>query len=227
MSDVKIVEVNLNLSAVNDEIASKIRQRNLETNTYMINLMASPGAGKTTLLLKTIEMIGKEYSIGVMEADIDATVDAEKMQAAGVRSIQVHTNGECAMNASMTQQAIQEFNTEDLDLLILENVGNLVCPAETDTGATANVAILSVPEGDDKPLKYPLMFTVCQVIIISKIDTKEYFPFNDDLVAERIHRINPNARIFYVSAKTGEGMDKWTDWLRQELQGYRKNETNT
>jgi len=155
-----------------------------------------------------------------MEADIDATVDAETMANAGVRSIQVHTGGECAMDAEMTRQALEEFPTEDLDLLFLENIGNLVCPAETDTGASKNIEILSVPEGDDKPLKYPLMFEVCHAVLINKIDTTDYFPFDFDAVEERIHRLNPDCKIFFVSARTGEGMQEWIDWLDSEVTAW-------
>ena len=213
MSDFKVIEVNQSVYAVNDAIAAETREKLKRDKTFMINLMASPGAGKTTTLLQTIKMLDGRYKIGVMEADIEATVDAEIMQNAGVRSIQVHTGGECAMDAEMTAQAMQEFDTADLDLLVMENVGNLVCPAETDTGANANVAILSYPEGDDKPLKYPLMFTVCHVVLINKIDTAEYFDFDDDAVLERIHRLNPEAQVFFVSAKTGEGFEPWIKWL--------------
>lgn len=159
--------------------------------------------------------------MGVMEADIDATVDAEKMQANGVRSIQVHTGGECAMNADMTRQALEEFHTEDLDLLFLENVGNLVCPAEEDVGACRSIEILSVPEGDDKPLKYPLMFQVTQAVLVNKIDTKEYFPFDDEAVTRRIHALNPEAKVFFVSAKTGEGFDEWVRWLAGEVDAWK------
>ena len=218
MAGIKVIDVNVGVFAENDRIAAEVRAQNEANGTFMINLMASPGAGKTTLLLRTIEALRDEYRIGVMEADIDATVDAERMEQAGVQSIQVHTGGECAMDAAMTQQALREFPTEDLDLLILENVGNLVCPAETDTGATRNVAILSIPEGDDKPLKYPLMFQVCHAVIISKTDTRAYFKFNDEAVVERIHQCNPFAEVFFLSAKTGEGMDAWIDWLRRHLQ---------
>ena len=223
MAGIRVIDVNVGVFAENDRIAAEVREQNRQNGTYMINLMASPGAGKTTLLLKTIEALRDRYRIGVMEADIDATVDAEKMAAAGVRSIQVHTGGECAMDAKMTQEAIRKFHTEDLDLLVLENVGNLVCPAETDTGATKNVAILSVPEGDDKPLKYPLMFQVCQAVVISKIDTKGFFRFDEEAVTERIHSHNPDSRVFFLSAKTGEGMDEWISWLKGEIDEY-KNE---
>ncbi len=217
MENVRVIDVHQSVFAVNDVIAEEVRHKMKADHTFMINLMASPGAGKTTLLLRTIEALKSKYKIGVMEADIEATVDAEKMQAAGVKSIQIHTGGECAMNAEMTQQAIMEFDTSELDLLVLENVGNLVCPAETDTGASKNVAILSVPEGDDKPLKYPLMFQVCQAIVISKIDTKGYFEFDDNAVKERIHKHNPSAEIFFLSAKTGAGFDQWIEWIENEM----------
>ena len=217
MGNVRIIDVNMNVFADNDAVAAQIREKNEKDHTFMINLMASPGAGKTSVLLRTLEALKEEYKIGVMEADIEASVDAEKIVAAGGRSIQVHTGGECAMNAEMTRQAMEEFQTEDLDLLILENVGNLVCPAEEDTGATVNVEILSIPEGDDKPLKYPLMFTVCQLILVNKIDTRDYFTFDDEAFFERVKKLNPDAEIIFLSAKTGEGVDQWIDWLRKKL----------
>ena len=222
MTQMKVIEVHQSVYAVNDEIAARTREKLKKEKTFMINLMASPGAGKTTTLLKTIELLDNRYKIGVMEADIDATVDAEKMKEAGVSSIQVHTGGQCAMDAEMTLQALMEFHTEDLDLLVMENVGNLVCPAETDTGASRNVAILSIPEGDDKPLKYPLMFEVCDVVLINKIDTREFFPFDDDAVVERIHMRNPNAKIFFLSAKTGEGFEPWIEWLENEIKEWKR-----
>lgn len=220
MSEFRVIDVHQSVYAINDDIAAEVRSRLKTEKTFMVNLMASPGAGKTTTLLRTIDSLKAKYAIGVMEADIEATVDAEKIEAAGVRSIQVHTGGQCAMDAEMTAQAIEEFQTRDLDLLFMENVGNLVCPAETDTGASVNVAILSVPEGDDKPLKYPLMFEVCQAIIINKIDTKAYFNFDDEKVVERIKARNPFAEIFFVSAKTGEGFDKWINWLNQQVEKW-------
>ena len=220
MGNVRVIDVHQSVFAVNDEIAAKTRKRLKEEKTFMINLMASPGAGKTTTLLKTVEMLDGRYKIGVMEADIDSKVDAEKMNSAGVASIQVHTGGECAMDAEMTLQAIEEFNTAQYDLLFLENVGNLVCPAETDTGASRNVAILSYPEGDDKPLKYPLMFQVCHAVLINKIDTKEYFEFDDEAVVERIHDRNPDAKIFFISAKTGEGFKEWIEWLDTNIKEW-------
>lgn len=216
MSGFKVIDVNVGVFDLNDRIAAEVRQKNKEDHTFMINLMASPGAGKTTTLLRTIQALGPDYKIGVMEADIDATVDAEKMAAAGVRTIQVHTGGECAMDAAMTQQALEEFDTSDLDLLFMENVGNLVCPAEQDTGATVNAVILSLPEGDDKPLKYPLMFQVCQVVLVNKTDTRKFFRFDDQAFVERVHRLNPAARIFFLSAKTGEGFEAWVDWLKEK-----------
>ena len=220
MGNVRVIDVHQSVYAVNDEIAAKTRARLKEEKTFMVNLMSSPGAGKTTTLLRTAKMLGDRYRIGVMEADIDSSVDAEKMAAAGVASIQVHTGGECAMDAHMTMQALDEFDTEELDLLVMENVGNLVCPAETDTGASRNVVILSYPEGDDKPLKYPLMFEVCHVVLINKTDTKEYFDFDDKAVVERIHERNPLAKVFFVSAKTGEGFEEWISWLDNNIKEW-------
>lgn len=217
----QVIEVNESVFAGNDRLADETRQKLKKEGTFLLNVMASPGAGKTSVLLRTIGLLKDRYRMGVMEADIDATVDAEKMQANGVRSIQVHTGGECAMNADMTRQALEEFHTEDLDLLFLENVGNLVCPAEEDVGACRSIEILSVPEGDDKPLKYPLMFQVTQAVLINKIDTKEYFPFDDEAVTRRIHALNPEAKVFFVSAKTGEGFDEWVRWLAGEVDAWK------
>lgn len=221
MCAVRVIDVNMGVFEMNDRIADEVRARNKANGTFMVNLMASPGSGKTTTLLRTIADLRAEYKIGVMEADIDASVDAEKMIEAGVRSIQIHTGGECAMDASMTQQALNEFDTSDLDLLFMENVGNLVCTAEQDTGATVNVEILSLPEGDDKPLKYPLMFTVCQAVIVNKVDTRKFFRFDDEAFIERVHNLNPDAKIFFLSSKTGEGFDAWTGWLREQIEAYK------
>lgn len=218
---IQVIEVNESVFAGNDRLAEETRQKLKKEGTFLLNVMASPGAGKTSVLLRTIGLLKDRYRMGVMEADIDATVDAEKMQANGVRSIQVHTGGECAMNADMTRQALEEFHTEDLDLLFLENVGNLVCPAEEDVGACRSIEILSVPEGDDKPLKYPLMFQVTQAVLVNKIDTKEYFPFDDEVVTRRIHALNPEAKVFFVSAKTGEGFDEWVRWLAGEVDAWK------
>lgn len=222
MGMVKIVNVNQSIYAVNDRIAEETRKKLKAEKTFMINLMASPGAGKTSILLRTIGALKDRYRIGVMEADIEACVDAEKMADAGVSSIQVHTGGECAMNAEMTRQAMEAFGMKDLDLLFLENVGNLVCPAETDTGASKKVAILSIPEGDDKPLKYPLMFEVCDAVLINKIDTREYFSFDDEKAVERIHMRNPGSEIFFVSAKTGEGFEAWYEWLHRNIDEWNR-----
>lgn len=218
---IQVIEVNESVFAGNDRLADETRQKLKKEGTFLLNVMASPGAGKTSVLLRTIGLLKDRYRMGVMEADIDATVDAEKMQDKGVRSIQVHTGGECAMNADMTRQALEEFHTEDLDLLFLENVGNLVCPAEEDVGACRSIEILSVPEGDDKPLKYPLMFQVTQAVLVNKIDTKEYFPFDDEAVTRRIHALNPEAKVFFVSAKTGEGFDEWVRWLAGEVDAWK------
>ena len=215
---VKVIDVNVGIFEENDRIAGEVRAINKRNGTFLVNVMASPGSGKTTTLLRTIDDLGDEYTVGVMEADIDATVDAEKMADAGVHTMQIHTGGECAMDAAMTKAALEEFDTAGLDLIFLENVGNLVCPAETDTGANVNVEILSLPEGDDKPLKYPLMFTVCQAVIVNKIDTRKFFAFDDAAFVERVHSLNPMAEIFFLSAKTGEGFDAWTDWLRNQLE---------
>ena len=220
MGEVRVIDVHTGIFALNDSIAEEVRGKLKAQKTFMVNLMASPGAGKTTLLLRTISALKEDYRIGIMEADIDATVDAEKMENAGVRSIQIHTGGECAMDAEMTKQALEEFPTEDLDVLFLENVGNLVCPAETDTGASRRVAILSTPEGHDKPLKYPLMFEVCDVVLINKIDVASYFDFNCDEVLNNIRLRNPDAKVFFLSAKTGEGFEQWTGWLREEIRDW-------
>lgn len=217
---VKVIDVKVGVFDENNRIADEVRAYNKSKGTLMINIMASPGAGKTTTLLRTIDALKDEYRIGVMEADIEASVDAEKMQAAGVSSIQVHTGGECAMDASMVRQALQEFDTDGIDLLFMENVGNLVCTAEQDTGADYNVEILSVPEGDDKPLKYPLMFSICQCVLINKIDTRKWFAFDDDAVKARIHKLNPDADVLFLSGKTGEGFDQWIGWLRDKLQNH-------
>ena len=207
---VRVIEVHESVFAEKDRIARETRRLLKAQGTFMVNLMASPGAGKTTTLLRTFNVLREEYSCGVMEADIDATVDADRIQAAGVRTIQVHTGGACAMDAVMTRDALQAFDTKDLDLLVLENVGNLVCPAEEDVGASCRVNILSVPEGDDKPLKYPLMFEVCDAVLINKIDAEAYFDFDRERAAANI-----------VSAKTGEGFDAWTDYLRGKIREWK------
>jgi len=220
--EVKVISVNRSVFATNDCLAEEIRQKMKQDKTFFVNVMASPGAGKSTTLLRTIGALKGRYKIGVMEADIDATVDAKKMQQAGVETIQVHTEGECAMNAGMTKKSLESFPSKEYDLLFMENVGNLVCPAEEDTGASLNLEILSYPEGDDKPLKYPLMFTVCQAVIINKIDTKAYFDFDDAAVVDRIHALNPDCKIFFLSAKTGEGFQEWIDYLEEQVQNWQR-----
>ena len=184
-----------------------------------MNLMSSPGSGKTTTLMKTIAVLKDTLKIGVMEADIDSDVDARTVSETGVRVIQLHTGGMCHLDAEMTRQGLEGLNTEDVDLVILENVGNLVCPAEFDTGAVKNAMILSVPEGDDKPLKYPLMFSVCDVVLVNKIDVLPYFDFDLEKCREYVHRRNPQAKVIPICARTGEGMEAWTDWLLQEVRG--------
>ena len=187
MSKVRVIDVHTGIFDENNRIADEIRRQNQADQTFLVNIMASPGAGKTSVLLRTIRELKRQYRIGVMEADIDYAIDAEKMEREDIPAIQVHTGGECAMDAAMTRQALSEFSSKDFDLIFLENVGNLVCPAENDTGASVNVEILSVPEGADKPLKYPLMFQVCQVVLINKIDTKKFFAFDDEALTARIH----------------------------------------
>ena len=217
MERYKIIEVKESVFANNDREAARLREDLKRDKTFLLNLMSSPGSGKTTTLLRTIETLKDELRMGVMEADIDSDVDAEKMAAAGVKSIQLHTGGMCHLDAGMTGQGLKEIGTANLDLVVLENVGNLVCPAEFDTGAVKNAMILSVPEGHDKPLKYPLIFTVCDALIINKIDVLPYFDFDMDKMVEYAHMRNPRLKIFPISAKTGEGVDAWCDWLRRQV----------
>lgn len=223
MEKMKVIEVKQSVFADNDADANKLREQLKEEKTFLLNLMSSPGSGKTTTLVQTINKLSKDLKIGVMEADIDSDVDAWTIsEKTSAKSIQLHTGGMCHLDADMTRQGIKELGTEDLDLAILENVGNLVCPAEFDTGASMNVMILSVPEGHDKPLKYPLIFTVCDALIINKIDVLPYFDFDMEKVKEYAHFRNPDLKIFPISAKTGEGMDAWCDWLREQVQAWNK-----
>lgn len=222
MDKVRIIEIKQSIFANNDAEAERVRQGLKKEKTFLLNLMSSPGSGKTTTLMKTIDLLKDKMKIGVMEADIDSAVDAEKVSETGVKTIQLHTGGMCHLDAGMTEQGLKELGTEDLDLVVLENVGNLVCPAEFDTGAVKNAMILSVPEGHDKPLKYPLIFTVCDALIINKIDVLPYFDFDMDKVVEYAHMRNPKLKIFPVSAKTGEGMKEWTDWLSQQVEEWKK-----
>ena len=205
----------------NDEQADKLRRELKEKGVFLLNLMSSPGAGKTTTLRATIAALKDKVKIGVMEADIDSDVDAKRIAETGVKAIQLHTGGMCHLDAEMTRQGLDGLETGDVELAILENVGNLVCPAEFDTGAVKNAMILSVPEGDDKPLKYPLMFSICDVVLINKIDVLPYFDFDVEKCKEYIKRRNPNAKVFMVCAKTGEGIDEWANWLLSEVKNWR------
>ncbi len=223
MKDYRIIEVKESILSDNDKDADELRKELKAQNTFLLNLMSSPGAGKTTTLVRTINMLKDEFKIGIMEADIDSDVDAKTISEAGARTIQIHTGGMCHLDADMTRQGLREFETEDLDLVVLENVGNLVCPAEFDTGAVRNAMILSVPEGDDKPLKYPLMFQVANVVLINKCDTLPVFDdFSKEDVVERIRMRNPYCDIIFVSAKTGEGFEEWANWLRREIRAFQE-----
>ena len=222
MSEFKVIEIKKSVFENNDREADKVREQLKKDRTFLLNLMSSPGSGKTTTLKATIAALKNEYKIGVMEADIDSDVDAKAISETGAKSIQLHTGGMCHLDAGMTKQGLESFDANELDFVVLENVGNLVCPAEFDTGASKNAMILSVPEGDDKPLKYPLMFTVSDVVLINKIDTKSVFDFDGEAVVKRIKKLNPNAEIFFISAKTGEGIDAWADWLRREIDTWNK-----
>ena len=223
MAELKIIEIKQSIFADNDADAQRLRDGLKQEKTFLLNLMSSPGSGKTTTLLRTLEKLKDEMAIGVMEADIDSAVDAETIQKAGVKTIQLHTGGMCHLDADMTRQGLKELGTEELDLVVLENVGNLVCPAEFDTGAVKNAMILSVPEGHDKPLKYPLIFQVCDALIINKIDVLPYFDFDMDKVVQYAKMRNPKLEIFPISAKTGEGVDAWCDWLRKNVAQWKQN----
>lgn len=217
MKEVRVIEIKESVFADNDRQADELRSRLKEKGVYLLNLMSSPGSGKTTTLTGTIAALKENLRIGVMEADIDSDVDAKTIAQTGAKAIQLHTGGMCHLDAEMTSQGIEALGVEDVDLAILENVGNLVCPAEFDTGAAGNVMILSVPEGHDKPLKYPLMFEVCDAVLINKIDVLPYFDFDMELVKTYIHQRNPKAEIFPISAKTGEGMEAWITWLKEQV----------
>ena len=221
METVRILEVKQSVFANNDAQADKLRQELKAKGIYLLNLMSSPGSGKTTTLTRLIAALQDDLKIGVMEADIDSDVDAKTIAATGAKAIQLHTGGMCHLDAAMTRQGLEGLDSNDADLVILENVGNLVCPAEFDTGAVANMAILSVPEGHDKPLKYPLMFQVCDTVLINKIDVAPYFDFDFEKCTEYIRMRNPNAKIFPICAKTGEGMEAVADWLKEEVRNWK------
>ena len=225
MESFKILEIRQSVFASNDEEAAKLRAELKEKGVFLLNLMSSPGSGKTTTLTRTIEALKDEMRIGVMEADIDSDVDARTISAAGAKAIQLHTGGMCHLDAGMTRQGLEGLGTGDVELAILENVGNLVCPAEFDTGAVKNAMILSVPEGHDKPLKYPLMFQVCDVVLVNKMDVLPYFNFDLEKCTEYVKMRNPKAQVIPICAATGEGMDAWYDWLRREVRAWRGEET--
>ena len=217
MSNIKVIEIKKSVFENNDAEAEKLREKLKKKGVFLLNLMSSPGSGKTSVLVRTIKELNGEIRTGVMEAGIDSAVDAETIAATGVKTIQIHTGGMCHLDAGMTEKGLAELGIADLDLVVLENVGNLVCPAEFDTGASKNAMILSVPEGDDKRLKYPLMFSTVDLLLINKIDCLPYFDFDMDAVYKRVRKINPGIEIIEVSAKTGEGFEKWIDWLRKNI----------
>lgn len=220
MEDFKVLEIKTSVFADNNKQAEKLREELKEKKVFLLNLMSSPGAGKTTTLTRTINVLKNDIHIGVMEADIDSDVDARTISQTGVKAIQLHTGGMCHLDAEMTRQGLEGLNTNGLDLVILENVGNLVCPAEFDTGAVKNAMILSVPEGDDKPLKYPLMFSICDVILINKMDVMPYFNFDMEKCKANIRLRNPNAIIIPISALKDEGIKEWTDWLSNAVKSW-------
>ena len=222
MDKFKVLEIKKSVFSGNEKRADELRKQLKEKKLFLLNLMSSPGSGKTTTLTGTIEALKGELRIGVMEADIDSDVDAKTISDLGVKTIQLHTGGMCHLDAGMTAQGLEGLEADELDLAISENVGNLVCPAEFDTGAVKNVMILSVPEGHDKPLKYPLMFSVCDVVLINKIDVLPYFDFDMEACKRNILMRNPKAKIIPISAKTGEGMQQWTEWLLGEVRHWKE-----
>lgn len=222
MKDYKVLEVKQSIFSANDKEADELRLSLKGKGVFLLNLMSSPGSGKTTTLSRTIENLKDELRMGIMEADIDSEVDVKTISGLGVKAIQLHTGGMCHLDAEMTRQGLEGLGIDDLDLAVLENVGNLVCPAEFDTGASKNVMILSVPEGHDKPLKYPLMFSICDVVLVNKIDVLPYFDFDMDKCREYVKMRNPNAKLIPICARTGEGMDEWYDWLRSEVKVWKE-----
>ncbi len=223
MDKIEVLEVKRQIIEDNDSAALEVRAKLKKNKVFLVNLMASPGAGKTTFLTRTINAIKNDYRVGVMEADVDCDVDARTISETGAKVIQLHTGGSCHMDAYMTEQGIDSLGTDDLDVVFLENVGNLVCPAEFDVGAAKKVMILSVPEGDDKPLKYPLMFTVSDLLIINKIDTLPVFDFNMDALKEHVKELNPDMQVMPVSALKGDGFEAWIAWLKKEIEDWRTN----
>jgi hydrogenase nickel incorporation protein HypB len=222
MDPFKIIEIKQSVFADNNRQAAAIRAELKQSQTFLLNLMSSPGSGKTTTVVRTIAALQDEMKIGVVEADVDSDVDARTVSQTGAKVIQLHTGGMCHMDANMTRQGLAELGTAGLDFVILENIGNLLCPAEFDTGAVKNAMILSVPEGDDKPLKYPLMFSVVDVLLINKIDAISFFDFDMQAVRERVAKLNPRIRIIPISAKTGQGIAEWADWIRTEIHQWQQ-----
>ena len=220
MEGYRILEIKQSVFENNDRQADLLRQELKKDRTFLLNLMSSPGSGKTTTLRATIAALKDEFRIGVMEADIDSDVDAAAIEKTGVKVIQLHTGGMCHLDAGMTRQGLEGLGAKDVDFAILENIGNLVCPAEFDTGAVKNAMILSVPEGDDKPLKYPLMFSICDVLLINKIDVLPYFDFDIEKCKEYVHRLNPNMKVIPICARTGEGIEEWAQWLREQITAW-------
>ena len=222
MDKVRVIEIKKSVFAQNEQDADALRQELKERGVYLLNLMSAPGSGKTTTLIKTINLLKDKLRIAVMEADIDSDVDAVKIkEATGIQSIQLHTGGMCHLDAEMTRQGLDGLDLKDVDLVILENVGNLVCPAEFDTGAARNAMILSVPEGHDKPLKYPLMFSVCDVVVINKMDVAPYFDFDLDKCKEYIKMRNPGAEVIPICAKTGEGVEAFAQWILTQINNWK------
>lgn len=217
MDQVRIIEIKEGVFETNNQTAHELRESLKAQGTFLLNLMSAPGSGKTTTLVQTIKALQDQLAIGVMEADIDSDVDAVTIQATGTKVVQLHTGGMCHLDAEMTRQGLEALGSDGLDLIVLENVGNLVCPAEFDTGSTKNAMILSVPEGDDKPLKYPLMFTIADVILVNKLDVAHAFDFDMERFKDNVRKRNPEAIIFPMSARTGEGMEPWIDWLKEQV----------
>lgn len=219
MNELKIISIRKNIHEDNKLVANETRALLNTTSTFLINVMSSPGSGKTTTLVSTIEALKDTYRIGVLEADVDSDVDAQAVMRAGAKAIQMHTGGLCHLDATMTRSGLDELGVEDVDLIFLENIGNLICPVGYDTGAMKNVAILSVPEGDDKPLKYPMIFGKVDALIVSKMDVMPYFDFDMEVLTQRVRSLNPNIEIFPISAKTKEGLSAWTSWVQRVVQG--------
>lgn len=222
MDTFKVMEIKQSVFEDNDKQADLLRKELKENKTFLLNLMSSPGSGKTTTVIRTIQALKDEMSIGVMEADIDSEVDADAVSKTGAKVIQLHTGGMCHLDADMTKQGLEGLGTDGIDFAILENVGNLVCPAEFDTGSSKNAMILSVPEGDDKPLKYPLMFSIVDVLLVNKMDAADFFDFDLEAVKERVKKLNPGIKVIPISAKKGEGMEEWFDWIREQVKEWKE-----